>query len=69
MIPDAETCRNYIPPKPGEAGWTTTQISEQKLVPDGRILVSAPSTRRPAGPDSEFQARQFPLVHGGWTLV
>ncbi len=68
MIPDAETCRNYIPPKPCEAGWTPTQISEQKF-PDDRVLVSGASARCPAGPDPEFQATQVPRIHGGWILV
>ena len=39
-INEADTCRAYVVPKPYNAGWEDTQISEQKNFTDGRIMLA-----------------------------
>src|SRR5215469_4314008 len=40
MITEVDTCRKYVIPKLKEAGWTDDQISEQKTITDGKIIVA-----------------------------
>jgi type I restriction enzyme, R subunit len=39
MITEADTCRRYVVPELKQAGWTDNQISEQKTITDGKIIV------------------------------
>ena len=39
MSTEADTCRVYVVPKLRDAGWTDTQIWEQRSFTDGRIMV------------------------------
>lgn len=40
MITEVDTCRKYVIPKLIEAGWTDDQISEQKTITNGKIIVA-----------------------------
>lgn len=46
MITEADTCRKYVIPKLTESGWNDDQISEQKTITDGQVLVIGDVVRR-----------------------
>jgi type I restriction enzyme R subunit len=46
MITEADTCRRYVLPKLKSAGWDDENISEQKTITDGQILVIGNTIRR-----------------------
>jgi type I restriction enzyme R subunit len=59
-ITEADTCRKYVVPRLYEAGWTDDQISEQKTLTDGRIVVVGNKARRRKQKRADYLLRYRP---------
>jgi len=46
LITEADTCRKYVLPKLRDAGWLDDNISEQKTITDGQVIVIGDRVRR-----------------------
>src|SRR5437899_2230874 len=56
-LSEADTCRKYVLPKLYAAGWTDDQISEQKSLTDGRIVVAGSNPFRKQQKRSDYLLR------------
>lgn len=60
MQTEADTCRTYVVPALYDAGWTDDQITEQYYFTDGRLIISARSSRRGKRKFADYLLRYKP---------